>query len=680
MARPFLFPFRLPNPQESTKSAWHFKSPRQLSLLFILSIVCSVQILTAVGVMTTLVLYDQTERTAEIAEQWQMQMTQHVKDQLQHQLSYPLLIDQLNQDAIQLGQLPVDSDSLDVETLHPYFWRQLQQVPSLAFTGFASEQGSVIAVERTADQSAAIFEISGQQGQPRHYQVVDQGNRGSQMTESPSGSWFDGSWLGADWQQQHWHHTAIRTRQPSWTTVLSQTNQTVNLGLVAGQSVYLKDQRLGVLFAGISLDHLSQSLQNIQKGQNSKIFILERTGALVATSVPHHSLWQGTNHQTPQRRLAMASSDPVIRQVAQQILLDQEPAWNTPRHLTVSVNGHPYHAQFTPYGNDQGLDWLIGVVTPASTWLEHLAPTSKRLWLLCLLPLAVILLTTRYLSQRIAQPLLQMGEASQRVAQGFFHGQIPVGRVKELATLATSFNQMAREVFQSRQSLETYSLILEQRVAERTAELEQEIRRRRAIEEVLHQANQELERLAFMDGLTQIANRRHFNDRLNQEWLRLRRMQAPLSLILCDIDYFKQYNDTCGHLAGDECLRQVATLLRTTLKRPADLVARYGGEEFAILLPETSEAGAVQIAQKIQINLQRQQIVHPNSSVSSYITLSLGIATLVPHADMSFHDLIDCADRALYEAKSEGRNGFAVGELSQVPSLNALHFNYGNQR
>lgn len=680
MARLSSFPFLLSRIQKKLKSIVSFQFSRKLPLLLILSIVCSVQILATVAVMTVLVFYNQAEKSAEAVEQWQIQVTQHVEDHLQHQLSHPLLIDQLNQDAIQLGQLPVNAKDLDADALQQYFWRQLHQIPSLAFVGFGSDQGNVIAVERLSEQDTAILEIDPALGpHPRHYRVFGQGRRGAQITDTPHASWFDARWLGADWQQQHWYQTAIRANQPDWTPVSSWGNQTATLGLVTTQSVYLQGERLGVVFAGIGLDRLNQTLQAMQQEQGSKIFIMESTGALVATSVPHPRLWQKAMlNQSPQRRLATGSSDPVVRQAARQLQSDQAQELNAPRHFAFRLKGQLYYTQFTPYGDDQGFDWLIGVVTPASSLLGQVATTSKGLWLLCLLPLTVILLTTRYLSQRIAQPLLRIGEASQKIAQGYFQGQIPVGRVKELATLATSFNQMAHEISQSRQALETYSFILEQRVAERTAELEQEICRRKAIEAVLHQANQELERLAFMDGLTQIANRRHFNDRFNQEWLRMRRMQAPLSLILCDIDCFKQYNDTCGHLAGDECLRQIATLLRTTLKRPADLVARYGGEEFAIILPDTSEAGAIQVAQKIQTNLQRQQIVHPSSSAAPWVTLSLGIATIVPHADMSFHDLIDCADRALYEAKSEGRNGFAVGNFCKIPNLNDLHFNCGN--
>lgn len=187
--------------------------------------------------------------------------------------------------------------------------------------------------------------------------------------------------------------------------------------------------------------------------------------------------------------------------------------------------------------------------------------------------------------------------------------------------------------------------------------LEENEKRRRA-EEALQRANEQLQRLVVMDSLTEVANRRHFDDRLQQEWQRSAREQVSLSLILCDIDYFKFYNDTYGHLAGDACLKQVAGAITRAVKRPADLVARYGGEEFAAILPNTNFQGAVHVAQRIQLEVLRLQIVHASSCDNHYITLSQGIASTVPSYQASPDVLIADADKALYEAKQQGRNRY----------------------
>ncbi len=169
-------------------------------------------------------------------------------------------------------------------------------------------------------------------------------------------------------------------------------------------------------------------------------------------------------------------------------------------------------------------------------------------------------------------------------------------------------------------------------------------------------ANQELQRLAKLDGLTQIANRRRFDQYLKKEWLRLAREQNPLSLILCDVDYFKLYNDTYGHPAGDTCLIQIAQAISGAVKRPADLVARYGGEEFAVLLPNTDSDGATQVVQFIQKKVRQLNLPHIASPVGQYVTLSFGIATIFPSHNGSVQALINAADKALYQAKNKGRN------------------------
>ncbi|MEH1809059.1 diguanylate cyclase domain-containing protein [Nostoc sp.] len=172
----------------------------------------------------------------------------------------------------------------------------------------------------------------------------------------------------------------------------------------------------------------------------------------------------------------------------------------------------------------------------------------------------------------------------------------------------------------------------------------------------LQLANQRLENLAMVDKLTQIANRRSFDSRLDYLWQYLLREKDFISLLLCDIDYFKQYNDTYGHAVGDTCLTLIAQALKQTIKRSRDLVARYGGEEFVVILPNTASDGAVQVAQGIHQAIQQLNIPHTASAVKQYVTLTIGIATVIPTSDMLPLDLIKAADQALYQAKAQGRN------------------------
>ena len=174
----------------------------------------------------------------------------------------------------------------------------------------------------------------------------------------------------------------------------------------------------------------------------------------------------------------------------------------------------------------------------------------------------------------------------------------------------------------------------------------------------LEQANKQLNKLALVDELTQITNRRGFEQYFQREYRRMKRDKKPLSLIIADVDYFKNYNDRYGHKVGDHCLKKIAQAIRSSLKRAGDLVCRYGGEEFAIILPDTDSYGAIHIAETIREQIQALQIEHESSSVSNIITLSLGITTTMANTATQPNIMIEIADRALYQAKQQGRNRY----------------------
>ncbi len=186
--------------------------------------------------------------------------------------------------------------------------------------------------------------------------------------------------------------------------------------------------------------------------------------------------------------------------------------------------------------------------------------------------------------------------------------------------------------------------------------LEEELLTRQAIEKKLLDLNEQLREIAALDSLTQIANRRTFEDFFTREWQRGQRDKQPLSLIICDIDYFKLYNDSFGHQSGDICLQKVARAILNRVMRPADLVARYGGEEFAVILPQTAAQNALQVANSIGHEVKKLAIPHKESPVSDYVSLSLGVSCAIPQPKYTKKQLLVTADKALYRAKKLGRD------------------------
>lgn len=191
----------------------------------------------------------------------------------------------------------------------------------------------------------------------------------------------------------------------------------------------------------------------------------------------------------------------------------------------------------------------------------------------------------------------------------------------------------------------------------------------------LQAANEHLQRLSCLDGLTSLANRRHFEEALDTEWRRACRGGTPLSLIMIDTDFFKAFNDAYGHQRGDECLILLASIFRNAVNRPGDLAARYGGEEFMILLPETSSQGAVALAETIRARVEATQIWHEGSPVEKVVTISLGVVTSYPGRGFSAARLVTAADEALYRAKVEGRNRVIMSDPAMFDDCGSDHLN-----
>lgn len=294
------------------------------------------------------------------------------------------------------------------------------------------------------------------------------------------------------------------------------------------------------------------------------------------------------------------------------------------------------------YSHIPSVSWGLVVEQPLHFAMADVASFRRNNLLILLISAILAILLSLGIAETIAGTIAKLSAATVRMADGKLETRLEVKTTDELGRLAANFNRMAEQLARRDDALRQAKEDLERQVAERTRELTD--------------ANCELQRLSLSDALTCIGNRRYLDEYLEREWRRTLREQTSLSVVMLDIDYFKLFNDTYGHIAGDDCLRRVAAILTATIQRTTDFATRYGGEEFVLVLPATDEPGALTVAEKIRCRVEALAIPHEKSPLAGVVTVSIGVAAAVPTRDSDVGLLLAAADRALYQAKTAGRN------------------------
>ena len=290
------------------------------------------------------------------------------------------------------------------------------------------------------------------------------------------------------------------------------------------------------------------------------------------------------------------------------------------------------------------LQWQVVLRQPVEAALEAVERLQRELlWLAAPLTLLSMLLAW-LMAGSFSRPVEELAEVARRIDGGDETVDFPErSHIVEVRRLATSLRGMTATLLRRRAELVKTNLWLEQKVEARTAELQQ--------------ANEKLAALSFADPLTGLANRRRFDETLTTEWSRACRAGTPLALLLIDLDHFKQYNDSLGHQAGDDCLREVAAILQYKVRRAGELAARYGGEEFVVIAADADGQRAAELAESIRLAIEAAAIAHPAAAGSGgVVTASIGVAVCVPQPGEQAERLVALADEALYRAKQAGRN------------------------
>lgn len=560
-------------------------------------------------------------------EQFERQMAAEIGVRISAHLdrffSTAVLVAQSTAEAMRSGRL----DPNRFDDLQRQFVGQMRHFPYLTFVSFGRSDGQYVGATRLLDTNELrlMTSLKGEGMTLDTFSVEDNNARGIRLVRGPA---FDATTRG-------WYRQSAERGRIGWYPVYKYKPYE-SLGVGVSIPVYEDGSRklLGVATGDVALVQISRYLQSQVIGRSGMAFVAELDGTLIATSQtePVFRLEGEKVH-----RLKISEySDPRMREAGQKIAAE---TLATGQYF-VSVAGERHLLDLRQYRDSHGLQLMVGVLLPERDFMSGF---HANIQLMAWLSLGIVVLGAAggiLLTGWLVRPIRHINQRARRIADGEWSGSVETeGRIRELNDLGRSFNAMAaslREAFSG----------LEARVADRT----------RALEE----ARDELERIATLDGLTRIANRRRFDTVLPQEWRRCLRERLPMSLLMIDVDDFKAYNDEFGHQAGDEVLVRLAAICSEEMQRSTDMVARYGGEEFVVILANTDAAGALRVAEGLAAAVRNAAIPHPRATAAKVLTVSIGVATSLPDVRRSPQDLVAQADAALYVAKRGGRNRVEV--------------------
>ncbi len=591
-------------------------------------------LLGAVLVVTPLVVgvsgWFSFQASMHVAEELEQQQVDELARQLRERVTsffeVPRRVAAFNAEQFRNGFL----DPRDQESMLRNFLLQLRQQPLLTFLSMGTAEGEYFAASRPPlgeDRALRILQATRAEARVMNLYRVDDANRRSTLI-SVGNTYFDA-------RTRPWFKAAAAAEgvlwYPAYRYVIHDSHGIYDaMGIGMAAPLYDAQRRfLGVVTADVALSQLSAFLRSQVAELGGVAFLAEADGALLASSETD-PIYRLDGERTI-RFKAAESDNPTTRGVAAVIRAAASPEGN--RFATLGNGRHLVHWQTIRLPDGPAL--TIALALPESRFAGTAQEAFRGIGFLALLFVALGILCALLLAHGFAQPLHSLSRWARRLAAGEWHASPPVSSpIREISSLTDTLREMAGQ-------LKRHTEELEQLVAERTAALEQ--------------ANRQLATLSSTDGLTGIANRRHFDEALAAECARARRSAQPMALMMLDVDLFKDYNDHYGHQAGDEVLRRVAAVLAGNARRPGDLAARYGGEEFAIIAANTDRAGALAMAEAIRSAIELLEIPHARSP-RGRLTASLGVALLAADDDITPAQLVARADEALYRAKAGGRN------------------------
>ncbi|MFM7394495.1 MAG: diguanylate cyclase domain-containing protein [Cyanobium sp.] len=472
----------------------------------------------------------------------------------------------------------------------------------------------------------------------------------------------------ADFRGDGWYNEPLTAGRAVWTSIYNWVDAPEVMAMGAGIPIRRDGRLVGVAGVDVFLATISRYLRTLSLEEGAEVYVVEPSGMLVADSTD--SLPFTIVAGRGERQKAVDSGTPAIRDSARALVqrFGDFGLIATPRDLVLPLRGGRSLVRVEPFTDRHGLDWRVVTTMPESAYLgarRHAALTNL------LISLAAVGLSSGLALMavnRINRSLAELVAGAEALAQGDLDRHVQGGSLLETASLAASFNAMAERLRENFRTLRIRNAAVSQTVSERTValqesseRLEEEIERRRRAENALGACRAELARVSSCDPLTGAANRSELMRLLELHWLHPGAPPRLLSLLLLEVDRWREYNDCYGPMAGDRALGRLARVLREPLDPEHDLLARWGGGCFALLLSGSAAAEALARAEVLQNELLEQAIPHPMAVEGGRITMSIGIATSLPDAAQRPEDLIAAAEVGLLRARQGGGNRSVVG-------------------
>ncbi|WP_323018909.1 diguanylate cyclase [Castellaniella sp.] len=609
-----------------------------MSLRTLLLLATLVPLSLIVGLAGWLVFTVSIQTVQSMEQQRVEELAAQLRDKVSAFFEEPRAAATFNIRQLQDGLLSLDARSA---LLHS-FLLQLRQQPLLTYLSFSTASGDYLAASRPPrgpEQGLQILEASQADGGIMNIYRVDDANRRS--TQLPAGN------AHFDPRVRPWFTAAVDAGALHWYMAYQYAIQAVDghyddMGMGMAAPLYdARHQLLGVLTADVALTRISQFLSAEMDGLGGVAFLMEPDGRLLARSDggPVYEQHDGQAQQI----LAVDSASSVIQRVSAEV----RQSGRAFGHRLLAEQSHRYQTHWQSIQLPDGPLLTLALALPESRYAGPVEQSIQRIGLLILgfwmLGLMAVSLSAWWLSR----PLQALIRWAGSLADGQWQAPPAVrSPVQEIVMLARALGSMAERLQGNQQALE-------QQVADRT--------------QALVLANQQLMELSVTDSLTGLANRRHFDEVLEQEWHRARREGRAVSLLMIDVDWFKHYNDAYGHQAGDAVLQHVGRVLRQIFQRSGDLSARYGGEEFAVIMVGLDGAAGALMAQRVCDAISALDLPH-EYGLNGRVTVSVGVAEMDLENVQAVQKLIGQADSALYRAKAAGRNCIECSTESDAPS------------